>query len=805
MKTPPTPPVAAAAAAPAADELDLSLLFFRLRKRWPLFGLALLLAGAGTYFYLQVTPPVYAFRATILLGDQATGSKRAQDLLQMLEVSDKGLKMEDELGLIASTGTVRQAVRGLPYAVEYTREPAVWLNRLRPLVVREQAAAAMPFAVAPALAVPQLADVRIYVTPAGPGRYRLRAEARRAQLVDLPTGRVLREVPAVHLDETVAAGDTLRHPLLRLVVRPRPGGAFARADGRCSFLLRDLPTAASAYASGLSVRPIEHDSRIVELRLKSSVPAHALVFLDTLMAVYVAANLREQNNTGRKTLAFLDDELARLAGVRRQAAGALSAFRARRGVVDVGAQSSAGIQQLSELQMARARAATSQRYCQDMLAYLRANRNATQIASPSNAGIDDGVLSSLILQLGELNGRRAALGVSGSDANPLVVVVDERIRSTKQALMQTLANMSRTAGIGLHDLDAQLAQVRGQMSQMPENERNFVFLKSESDFNEKSYGFLVDRRSQAALALATNTSDKHVVDRAQALGIGPDAPNPKLVLLLALLAGLLLPAGLVVLLDKANHTIQGQDDLAQLTAIPVLGVVAHGARADIEHLLHQTHGPLAESFRSIRVNLQYLAAGPDKNVLGITSSVPGEGKTFCAVNLATELASSGRRVVLVETDLRRPTLAGYFKLPGGGPHGLASYLSGQSTLAEAVRASQVPGLDLLLCGTLPALPTQLLENPRMGALMARLRADYDYVVLDTPPVVFVAEYFVLVRYLDATVYVVRHNYTDRSLVSRINDLYEDGKIREVYLIINDVRFGRSYEYRHQQKAYSYYR
>ena len=799
MKTP------SASAASAADELDLNLLAFKLRKRWPLFVLALLLAGAGAYFYLQVTAPVYAFRATILLGDQATGSKRAQDLLQMLEVPDKGLKMEDELGLIASTGTVRQAVRALPYAVEYSREPASWLNRLRPLVVREQAAEAMPFAVAPALATPQLTDVRVYVTPAGPGRYRLRADAKRGYLTDLPTGNVVREVPAVHLDETVRAGDTLRHPLLRLVVRPRPGGAFGPAAGRYSFLLRDLPTAAAAYADGLAVRPIEHDSRIVELRLKSSVPAHAAMFLDTLMAVYVAANLREQNNTGRKTLAFMDDEIAKLAGVRRHAAEALSEFRARQGVVDVGAQSSSGIQRLSELQMARAHAATSQRYCLDMLAYLRANRNATQIASPSNAGIDDGVLSSLILQLGELNGRRAALGVSGSDTNPLIVVVDERIRSTKQALMQTLANMSRTAGIGLRDLDAQLAQVRGQMNQMPENERKFVFLKSESDFNEKSYGFLVDRRSEAALALATNTTDKHIVDRAQAISAGPDSPNPKLVVLIALLAGLLLPAGLVVVLDKANRTIQGQEDLAQLTDIPVLGVVAHGARADTQNLLHETRGPLAESFRSIRVNLQYLAAGPDKKVLGITSSVPGEGKTFCAVNLATELAASGRRVVLVETDLRRPTLAGYFKLPGGGPHGLASYLSGQSTLAEACRPSEVPGLDLLLCGALPALPTQLLENPRMTELLHRLRAEYDYVVLDTPPVVFVAEYFVLVRHLDATVYVVRHNYTDRSLVSRINDLYEDGKIREVYIIINDVRFTHSYEYRHQQNAYSYYK
>ncbi|UOQ96670.1 polysaccharide biosynthesis tyrosine autokinase [Hymenobacter sp. 5317J-9] len=796
MKTPPEP---------AADELDLSQLFFKLRRRWPLFAGALLLAGALAWVYLQLTPPVYGLRATLLLGDQATGSKRAQELLQILEVHDKGLKMEDEIGLITSGATVRQAVRRLPYAVAYFREPASWLNRLRPLLKREQPADAMPFRVLPNLAVPQLADVKIYVSPAGPGRYRLQATAPRGHLTDLPTGQPVRETWNVRLDTTLTAGDTLRHPLLQLAVLPVAGVPWEAGAGRYFFTLRDVDGAAGSYADGLAVRPIDHDSRIVELRLKNSVPSQGQAFLDTLMAVYIAADLRAKNQTGRKSLAFLDEEIAKLARTRQQAAGALSAFRATRGVVDVQAQSSSEIGRLADLEAARARAATTRRYCESLLAYLQANRGGGQMASPSSAGIDDGVLNSLILQLNELNSRRAALSVNGSDANPLLVVTDERIRSTKEALIQTLTNMSRTAGIGLRDLDTQLARVRGQISRMPENERQLASLKGESDFNEKNYNFLVEKRNEAALALATNTTDKRVVDRTQRTSLGPDSPNPKLVGLIALLAGLLLPAGLVLLLDKANQTVQGQNDLARMTNIPVLGVVAHGTPTDVKDLAHRSKGPIAESFRSIRVNLQYLTAGPDKKVLGVTSTVPGEGKTFCAVNLATELAHSGRRVILVETDLRRPTVAAYFPLAPGSLHGLASYLNEDSTLDECRHPSGVPGLDLITCGPIPARPTQLLESPRMAALMRQLRAEYDYVVLDTPPVGFVAEYFVLVQHLDATVYVVRHNYTDRDLVGRINELYQDEKIRQVYLLINDVRFAGSYEHRHQRHAYAYYK
>ncbi|WP_035566209.1 polysaccharide biosynthesis tyrosine autokinase [Hymenobacter sp. IS2118] len=793
-----TPPVS------AVEELDLSLLLFKLRRRWPLFAGALALAGALAYLYLLLTPPMYGLQATMLLGDQATGSKRAQELLQILEVHDKGLKMEDEVGLITSAGVVREALRRLPYAVAYYREPASWLNRLRPVLVREQPAAAMPFRVLADLTVPQLTDVRIYVAPAGPGRYRLQAAAARSQLADLPTGRLLREVWNVQLDTTIVAGATLRHPLLQVVVQPVPQVPFEAGAGRYYFVLSDVDGAAGRYANGLAVRPIDHDSRIVELRLKNSLPARGQTFLDTLMAVYVAADLRAKDLTGRKTLAFLDEEISRLTLSRRRAAGALSVFRATRGMVDADAQSSSSIQRLGDLEAARARAATMRRYSLSLLAYLQANRGG-QMASPSSAGIDDGVLNSLILQLNEFNSRRAALSVNGSSSNPLIVVLDERISNTKEALIQNLTNMSRSADIGLRDLDAQLARVRGQISRLPEDERQLASLKGESDFNEKNYSFLVEKRNEAALALATNTTDKRVVDRAQLSSAGPESPNFKLVALIALLAGLLLPTGLVLLLDKANQTVQGQEDLAQMTNIPVLGVVAHGTRAETKDLAHRSKGPIAESFRSIRVNLQYLAAGPDKKVLGVTSTVPGEGKTFCAVNLATELAHSGRRVVLVETDLRRPTVAAYFPAAAPSRHGLASYLSAECSLDQCLAFSGVPGLDFIPCGPVPGRPSQLLETPRMALLLNLLRAEYDYVVLDTPPVGFVAEYFVLVQHLDATVYVVRYNYTNRGLVSRINELYQEEKIRQVYLVINDVRFAGSYEYRHQGNAYSYYK
>lgn len=782
---------------PTNDELDLNALLFRLRQRWALFVGGLVLAGLGAYLYLQIAAPVFGFRATMLLGDQATGSRRAQELLQMLEVREKGTKMEDEIGLITSVGMMREAVSRLPYAVKYFAVPATWLNQLQPLQVREQPVGNVPFRVGLCLTKPQLTGVRIFVTPVDINHYRVQATANKGQLTQLTTGTLLRDVTDVHLDETVVAGDTLRTPLLSIVLTPETSTSIEPSKARYFFKLTSLPEVVTAYSEALIVRPIDHESRIVELRFKSSVPVMATQFLDTLMAVYAVADLREKNLTGQKTIAFLDDKLAKLAGTRREAAGALASFRATRGVVDVGAQSTSGIQQLGALETTQARFQTNRKYYQNMLRYLQANQGIDQLISPSSVGIENPVLDSHILELHQLNTKRAELGANASSINPLVKKNEESIQATKASLLQLLTNMNQAAEIGLRDVNVQLAQVRGQMSRMPEDERQLTALKSATDFNEKNHTFLQEKRNEAAIMLATNASDKHVLDRTQQVGTTAEAPKPLLVGLLALLAGLGAPLALTMLLDRTNRRLQRPEDLVLATSIPVLGMVAHGTKEDAE--LGNPKGAIAESFRSVRINLQYLSGGLAKKVIGITSSVPGEGKTFCAVNMASELALSHQRVILLECDMRRPTVGNYFGDPNGP--GLASYLAGEATLNEVVQPDVLNNLDVICCGPIPANPTVLLESPAMSQLLERLRAEYDYIVLDTPPMGYVAEFFVLLRHFDASLYIVRQNYTEKSMLAQIDELYCAHKVPNLYMVLNDVHFAKTYGYSH--KAYAY--
>lgn len=784
-------------------ELDLHQLFFNLRQRWPLFVGSLLLAGVVAWTYLQVKTPVYDFQSTLLIGDQSTGSKQAQELLQLLDSKPKGLKLEDEVGLLTSSGMLRRTLAQLPFSVSYYVEPNSWLNWVRPVQVRERAAGDMPFWVVAVPGRPQLTGVPIYVEMlAGGKQFRVHADAKHGELRQLASGELVREIEGVRFDRTVAAGDTLRSPLLTVVFRPEPD-QLGSNEGKYFFKLNDLASLVGDYQFRLKVKPTERESRILELTTQGTVPGKETQFLNTLMTTYVQDDLNQKNQVGGKTVAFLDNEINKLAESKNKAAANLSSFRSANSVVDAGAQSGAGIAQQSELNATRNRLATNRRYYLNMLAYLRAHRGPGRLAALSSAGIDDPATTGLIQQLSDLNSQRATLTVNASDINPLVVVLDEKISTTKELLIQTLSSLVGSSSDALRDADQQLGEVRGQLSRMPENERQLGTLQANSTFNEKGYNFLVEKRNEAAIALATNTTDKKIVDPAKQTGLGPSAPKPLLVALLALLAGLLLPLGLVLMQNKTNRLVQSKEDLARLTDIPLLGVIPHGTPEDKQTMLHDPRSAIAEAFRAVRVNMQYLAAGLDKRVIGVTSSVPGEGKSFCTVNLAAELAQSGRRVAVLECDMRRPTLAGYFAINPKAPHGLSTYLAGGSTLDEARNSTSIPGLDVLCCGPLPDNPTRLLESPRLAELVQQLREEYDYLLVDIPPLGYVSEFLVLLQFLDAKIYVVRQNYTDRGLVGQINEMHRDHKVKQLYLVINDVHLAATYEYRHKANAYKY--
>ncbi len=328
-------------------------------------------------------------------------------------------------------------------------------------------------------------------------------------------------------------------------------------------------------------------------------------------------------------------------------------------------------------------------------------------------------------------------------------------------------------------------------------------------YNESLLTLLLQRRTEARIARASTTSDYQVVE-APSYNPVPIYPNKNKNYMIALLIGLGLPVGLIYLMDLLNDKIITKDDLQKVTTIPVVGHIGHSPFKSNLVIRESPKSIVAESFRTIRANLQYFVGMEEKpsSVFMVTSSISDEGKTFCSINLGHIFAFSGKKTILLGADMRKPSLPGYLgvrDLPG-----LSNYLGGFSTLDEVILKQEGEKLDLILGGDIPPNPSELLASEKLTRLIEELKKEYEYIILDTPPIGLVSDALELLKVTDFNLLVVRQGRTVKSALSTVNELYREGKIRNMGILFNDIDYrkldyGYSYRYGYNYRYGYYYR
>ncbi|MGC3946991.1 MAG: CpsD/CapB family tyrosine-protein kinase [Chryseolinea sp.] len=304
--------------------------------------------------------------------------------------------------------------------------------------------------------------------------------------------------------------------------------------------------------------------------------------------------------------------------------------------------------------------------------------------------------------------------------------------------------------------------------------------------SDKMRAYLTDKRIETRMALASATTDKAIVDKPYtASGGKPVSPLPDLVYAIAIAGVFLLVIMATIAKDMWRDTVLSAEDVELTTKIPLVATISHAKKREQNTIVAHARSAVGESFRSLRVNLQYLALDAGANVIGITSSRESEGKTFCAVNLAAVMAYSGRRTVLIDTDMRRPRVASYFQLENR--KGLSNFLVGDGSIKEIINNTEHKGFDVIGSGPIPPNPIDLIGNPRMEELIQSLRQTYSTVIIDSPPIGYVSEYIILMKYTDANLYVVRSDYTNRKSLKRLNKLVDRENVGNFNIVLNDVR------------------
>jgi len=517
-------------------------------------------------------------------------------------------------------------------------------------------------------------------------------------------------------------------------------------------------------------------------------------FLDALDEEYINRDIRDKSSVATLTLKFIDAQLADVSKELNSFETNLQQFKEHNKTVNLSEESKNFLSQLDEIDNNRAKAEIDMRSLDYLYNYVTSNKDAENL-SPSSIGTPDPILLQLITQLQALQGKRKSLAFGATENSPALKVIDSQIAETKNLVIETINNIRNQVNVNLKAVNKQLGTYEETIRKIPSMERELLGIQRGFDVNQNIYLYLLQKKAETSIARATVVSDNKVLDTASA-GDDPVKPKLKLVLLVCGLFGLILPTIYILMLDFIQNKITSREEIEKLTKIPVLGIVGHMSESGGRLVVH--HKPkssIAEAFRSIRTNLIFFGMSEKNNVILITSSVGGEGKSFTAINLASVLALQNNRVIIVALDLRKSQLNIDFGLENR--KGVSTYLSGQSSLEEIVHTTMVHHLDFISSGPVPPNPAELISKPECARLIAELKQHYDYVIIDTPPIGIVADALLLMKHSDINIFILRQNYSRKENLRVLNEYQRKDVLRNISILFNDA--GKSHTY-----GYGYY-
>ncbi|MDB5258737.1 MAG: wzc, partial [Chitinophagaceae bacterium] len=567
------------------------------------------------------------------------------------------------------------------------------------------------------------------------------------------------------------------------------------SQGEFYFIINDLYAVASSYASRLNVAQQSKYSSLISLSVSGGMIEKEINFLNTLTDSYIQYGLDEKNEITVNTIRFIDDQLAKTTDSLKTSANQLEQFRNKENLVIVEGNSEKAYEELDELEKRKAEIQIQKKYYQYLYDYIAQNQNLKKVVAPSAVGISDFLLNQLVSELYTLQSEQTSLAFSAKEKNHTFTVLDIKIKNTRETLIENLNNLIKTSDLYLKDNQERLQKIYALLYKLPKSQRYLAGLQRQYNVNEKIYNMLLEKKTEAGIAKASNVSDNKVINQST-LG-GKIFPNDALVNKNAMLYGILIPFFIIVLITYFNSKIVSKGMITRKTDIPVIGTLGHFEGESMVPVLEFPKSSFSESMRAMRLNLQYLASHTPKKVIGVTSTISGEGKTFFALNLSLSLMHSGAKVVLVGADLRRPRLSSMLNLPYD--KGISSYIIGKHNLDEIIQKGFIAQLDIIPGGPVPPNPSELIEDVKFSNMIIELKKRYDFVVIDTSPVGLVADYLLIAKYTDVNLFMLRHDYTKIGMVEDLEVFRRENAISALYLVYNDVeqnlvRMGTGYKY-----------
>lgn len=562
------------------------------------------------------------------------------------------------------------------------------------------------------------------------------------------------------------------------------------------FIINIVPmdVAIEGLQKRISFNAASKKNDVIKLSLKDASKQRAEDILNILIELYHKNAIDDKKEVNLKTVEFIKNRLdlikEELASIEENA----ESFKQEHQLLDIQSQSSLFSQSISRSKDQLFKAETQIRLAEYMSEHL-INKEKEFALIPVNLGLENRGLIDLSKSYNDIVIERNRIVKSTNELNPVILNLDAQLKDLKGNIEVSLNNYIQTLKITKQELKSQERNINDRIAAIPEKERQYRSIARQQELKESLYLFLLQKYEETSLSLAATSSNSKVIDVAYG-SRKPVAPVGKIILLVGLILGLMIPTIIVYIKELLNTKVHNKKELESLVgAIPVLGDIPKSETKDLRIKTTSDRSSMAEAFRILTTNMNFMIGrGKDEcKTICVTSTIAGEGKTYISANLSTVLSFSKKKVLLIGTDVRSPKMADYF-MESQQHMGLTNYLSDLSMKISDIilKQSDNPFLDVIFSGIVPPNPVELLSSDRFKELLEEVKGDYDYIIMDSAPVSLVTDTLLISKYADMFIYVTRAEYLDKRMLEIPRNLYKQERLPNMAMVLNDIDVKKGY-------------
>ncbi|PRX44102.1 GumC family protein [Salegentibacter salegens] len=748
---------------------DLKAEIFKYIAYWKWILLGFLIGGLIAYLYNRYTIPKYSTEATMMIVDDQ--EKNAMNATPsgggaIFSLEDDGI--QNHIEKLKSKQLVESVVDELNHNVSYFIEGnviTVEAYKSSPVLIEF---------ITPDSIIHSISK-NLIVTPTSDTSFKLEEEA-----------------SGYSKDHSI--GEVIKLDNIQFTILPKSGGEEGtfRKTSPVNIRIQSLRAVAAEYISKLQISQKGQAKDILALSLVHASSGKSEDFLNKLMERFNEEGIEDKQEVAENTTQFIQDRLEMITTELDSVEGGIAEFKRENRLMDISSGASEFQSKFSAAEQEIFGLETELSLLESIEEVLRNQGNYELLPE---VGISEGGVAGLITSYNTLVMERNMYLKAGTEKNPIVETITEQLDSLRENLYENIESTRRSLNVRLRELNQRENVAQGQFSNFPGLEKGMRSIQRQQEIKEQLYLFLLQRREEAAISFAATASVARVIDAAFTNN-APVDPKPWLILVGGFIIGLIIPILIIFLKDMLDTRVHHKGELSGLIKhIPFIGEVPRITSDQSEQIELNDRSPLAESFRILRTNLAYLIQNKDKDrgeVIFITSTIKGEGKTFVSYNMARTLGSTGKKVLLIGADIRNPKLHRYADV-AMGEKGVSDYLYDFEVTEDQIISKDQSGsikIDMVLSGPIPPNPAELLMNDRMEQLIKYASKVYDYVLVDTAPTMIVTDTLLISPLADTTLYVVRADLTDKKMLDFPKELKQQGKIKSPAIILNDVDYSK---------------